>query len=133
MKKLKELINQYQVKTRPATQEAINELQSRVGFSLNEEYVGYLKEFGVIVYGANEVYGLGVPEDYYLNVNNAWEDLSQDKSYPAHSLPLLDIGDGHYYLYDNEEAKVMQWATPNGGLVRVLDEGLEKFLISHIL
>lgn len=132
MKKLKALISQTQAKTRPATQEEISELQSKVGFSLSEEYKNYLKEFGVIVYGSNETYGLGMPGDYYLNVQNAWKDLSQDDSYPDYSLPLLDIGDGHYYLYNNKTAKVMQWATPNGGLVSALDESLEEFFIKYV-
>jgi hypothetical protein len=35
-------------------------------------------------------------------------------------------------LYDNQSHKVLVWATPNGGVVRVVEEGLEAFLIKHV-
>jgi hypothetical protein len=44
-------------------------------------------------------------------------------------VPLYDIGDGHYYLYDNNSGRVVQWAMPNGGIARVVDQALEPFLI----
>ncbi|KPB95086.1 Uncharacterized protein AC502_2583 [Pseudomonas syringae pv. maculicola] len=88
--------------------------------------------FGVIVYDAYETYGLGVPDDYFLNVFAAFSELSRDPDYPKNTVPLLDIGDGHYYVYDNQSQKVLVWATPNGGIVRTIDEHLESFLIKHV-
>jgi len=132
MKTLEKLVTEHQANTRPATSASIDALQERLGFALSPEYKSFLSTFGVIAFDAYETYGLGVPDDYYLNALNSFKDLSADPSYPQNALPLLEIGDGQYYLYDNKSQQVLLWATPNGGVIRVLDEGLEQFLIKHI-
>jgi len=128
MKELKTLAERHGATTRPATMDGVHALEGRLGFALSPEYTDFLTTFGVIVHGAFETYGLGVPDDYYLNVGTSYADLSSDPTYPRTALPLLDMGDGHYYLYDNATRKIVLWATPNGGIVRELDEGLEAFL-----
>lgn len=132
MEKLKALVDEHQVRTRPVNQESITKLQEKVGFTLSVKYRDYLESFGVIVYESHETYGLGVPEDYYLNVFNSWKELSKDPTYPPESLPLLDIGDGQYYLYDNQTGSIVQWATPNGGVVKFIDQDIESFLVEKL-
>lgn len=132
MNKLAQLVTQHQAKTRPVNAENIQTLEQKLGFQLSVDYKNFLSSFGIIVFDSNETYGLGVPEDYYLNVFNIYSDLHQDKSFPAFAVPLLEIGDGQYYLYDNESHKILVWATPNGGIVRVIDEALETFLIKQL-
>jgi len=132
MKTLQQLVDRHQANTRPADATSIQSLEHRLGFALSDEYQQYLSLFGVIVFDAYETYGLGVPDDYFLNVFAAFSDLSRDPNYPENAVPLLDIGDGQYYLYDNQSRKVLVWATPNGGIVRVVGEGLETFLIKHV-
>ncbi len=132
MKKLEQLVQEQQAMTLPAQQASITALQADLGFPLSSEYQEYLLLFGVIAHGAYETYGLGVPDDYFLHVLNAYKDLGSDANYPAHSVPLLEVGDGQYYLYDNSSQQVILWATPNGGVVRVLDDSLEQFLIKQI-
>lgn len=127
----KEVLAQQAI-TRPAESASIEALQASLGFPLSTEYREYLSRFGVIAHDAYETYGLGVPEDYFLHVSNAYKDLSSDPSYPANTVPLLELGDGQYYLYDNQNQQVVLWATPNGGLVRTLDQGLEDFLVHQI-
>lgn len=118
--------------TRPASDADIDQLQTALGFDLTPTYRGYLQRFGVIVAGSAEVYGLGVPEDYYLNVRKAYADLARDAAYPLAAVPLLDDGDGRFYLYDNASDSVLLWATPNGGIVRRLEERLPTFLSGHL-
>lgn len=132
MKKLEKQVQKQQAMTMPAKQALIDALQSNLGFPLSSEYQDFLSCFGVIAHGAYETYGLGVPDDYFLNVLNAYKDLSADISYPDTAVPLLELGDGQYYLYRNQDQKVLLWATPNGGLARVLNEDLETFLLKHI-
>lgn len=132
MNQLKALADQCQATTRPADDAGIELLGKQLGFRLADEYVDYLSSCGVIVHGAVETYGLGVPQDYYLNVQRMYADLSRDPSYPRTAVPLLDVGDGQYYLYDNSTRRVLLWATPNGGVVRTLTEGLEVFLIKQV-
>ena len=132
MKNLNILVKHHQATTRPASESSIQELEKNLGFHLADEYKDFLSAFGVIVYGAHETYGLGVPNDYYLNINNIYADLSQDPTYPKTAVPLLELGDGQYYLYDNSSAHILLWATPNGGVVKQLDSGLESFVIQYV-
>lgn len=132
MKDIERLVASAHAKTRPADATSIALLEKRLGFSLSDEYREYLSAFGVIVHGAHELYGLGVPDDYYLNVFKAYADLSRDPAYPARNVPLMEIGDGQYYLYDNGAAQVVQWATPNGGVVKVVGAGLESFIAQYV-
>lgn len=131
MKKLKQLVENHKAKTRPADAESIKVLEKKLGFSLSTEYKNFLSLFGVIVFESNETYGLGVPDDYYLNVMSGFSDLSRDPSYPQKAIPLLEVGDGQYYLYDNKNKQVLLWATPHGGVVKILKESLEPFLIKQ--
>ncbi|TQK03443.1 SMI1/KNR4 family protein [Herbaspirillum sp. SJZ107] len=132
MEKLKELVERKGAKTRPANAGSIQALEAKLGFGLSQEYKLYLSTFGVIVHGASEIYGLGVPDNYYLNVGNAHADLSRDPAYPANAVPVIDVGDGQYYLYDNQAQQIILWATPNGGIVRKLDASFESFLIDQL-
>jgi hypothetical protein len=132
MQKLVQLVACAHARTRPADGASIAALEQRLGFVLSSDYRDYLATFGVIIHGANEVYGLGVPDDYYLNVLNAYADLSRDPTWPANAVPLMDVGDGHYYVYDNAAQRIVLWATPNGGIVKTVDESLEPFLIDHL-
>lgn len=132
MKTLEQRVQEQQVITRPADPASIDALQVNLGFTLSAEYREYLSRFGVIAHDAYETYGLGVPDDYYLNVLHAYKDLAADASYPANAVPLLELGDGQYYLYNNYTQQIVLWATPNGGVVQVLDESLETFLSDHI-
>ncbi len=129
MKKLMELVVSKGAKIQPASSKDVNSLEENLGFVLSDEYKDFLSTFGIIVYKSNEVYGLGVPDDYYLNVKNKYDDLRQDAAYPKGAVPLLEVGDGQYYLYDNKTYTILLWATPHGGIVRTIGEGLEDFLI----
>lgn len=132
MKQLKAAVLSHCADIRPASASDIEELKNSLGFSLSNEYLEYLTEFGVIAYEAYETYGLGIPKNSFLHVFNAYQDLSKDKTYPSKSVPILELGDGHYFLYDNLNCKVILWATPNGGVVRELGENLEYFLLKKI-
>ncbi|WZB76476.1 SMI1/KNR4 family protein [Achromobacter insuavis] len=118
MNQLTALVERNHAIIRPARDEDIQQLGESLGFALADEYVDYLSEFGVIVFGATETYGLGVPQDYYLNVRNMYADLSRDATYPRLAVPLVDAGDGRYYLYDNGSRQVLLWATPKGASSR---------------
>lgn len=126
-------LNASQATTRPVPSEMIIQAEQQLGLDFGATYREYLRRFGVIVHGSTEVYGLGVPEDYYLNVLVAYDDLAQDASYPLGALPLVDEGDGHYYLYDTTAKDIVLWAMPNGGIVRRVSETLDAFLLKRLV
>jgi len=132
MKKLEDQVVLHRANTRAVDASNIQSLEQKLGFALSDEYKEYLSKFGFIIFDAYETYGLGIPDEYYLNVLAAFSDLSRDPNYPKNTVPLLEIGDGQYYLYDNNARKVLVWATPNGGIVRALEDGLEAFLVKHL-
>lgn len=132
MDNLLKIVTENDVIIRPVGSEEIERLKKELGFNLSSEYEAYLKNFGIIIFEAWETYGLGVKDDSYLNVLNIYQDLSSDEEYPNNTLPLMEIGDGSYYLYDNANEMVLLWSTPNGGIVRTLDENLEEFFIKHV-
>lgn len=132
MKNLKELVIKNEALILPAKQENIDALQQELGFLLSDDYCEYLSEFGVISHGAFETYGLGVKDSSHLHALNIYKDLSADKSYPSNTVPILEVGDGQYYLYDNITEKVLLWATPNGGVVSTIEQSLESFITTKI-
>jgi len=129
---LEAALNAGQATTRPVAPEVIAQAEQQLGLDFGPTYREYLHRFGVIVHGSTEVYGLGVPDDYYLNMLATYNDLAQDASYPLGALPLLDEGDGHYHLYDTTTNDIVLWATPNGGIVRRVSESLDAFLLNRI-
>lgn len=131
-KALHDIVQESHADTRPASDADIDQLQTRLGFDLSPVYCSFLKHFGVIIAGSIEVYGLGVPDNYYLNVNQAYGDLARDAGYPLTAVPLIDAGDGRFYIYDNATNRVVLWAAPNGGIVRELAEPLPAFLAGYL-
>ena len=129
MKNLLNFIKKTDATTRPAEEKSIHTLEENLGFHLSTDYKDFLRIFGVISLDSYEIYGLGVPSESHLNVLNSYKDLSRDKKYPPNATPIFEIGDGHYYLYDNKSGNILLWATPNGGIIKVIDSNLEDFLI----
>lgn len=127
MNKLLELIEKHQADSLPATEEQIAKAESDLGFIFSDEYRAYLKSAGVISSGAVETYGLGVPDTSFLNIVNALGDFKAFKNFPPSLIPLSDIGDGHYYMYDNNTQTVMTIAFPGLGM-RAITKDLEQFL-----
>ena len=132
MKALEQQVKNHRAITRPVIQDEIDALQASLGFALSNDYCEYLNRFGIIAHDAYETYGLGVPATSHLNVLRMYKDLSADSSYPANSVPVLELGDGQYYLYDCQDKQIVLWATPNGGVVRTLKDDLEQFFLKHI-
>lgn len=132
MKNLELLIKNNHATTLPVSIDVVLDLEKKLGFSLTDDYKNFLINFGLISFESHETYGLGVKEDSYLNVFNIYKDLSNDKKYPPYAIPLMELGDGQYYLYDNQSSKILLWATPNGGTVRKIPGNLEDFFINHI-
>ena len=118
---------------KPATQAQIDQAEQQLGIQFSLEYQQYLSGCGVISLGSKEIYGLGVKDTSYLNLLTIVPDLRQYPGYPTQAVPLLEIGDGHYYLYDNYSQTVLTWALPNGGKPKEIAQSLEKFLLDQLV
>lgn len=113
----------------PVDQSNIAHAEHVLGIKFSDEYKSFLNTVGVVSFKDKEIFGLGVPDSSYLNIIKATTDLkSLDQSFPQNAIPLFDIGDGHYYLYDNIAEVIIVWATPNGGVVKTIAKPLENFL-----
>lgn len=128
MKKLEQQVAEHGADIRPAKENEISAAEQALRMHFSQEYKTYLSEFGLISSGATEVYGLGVPANSHLNILSAVEPLRDGKDYPQQAVPLCDIGDGYYYLYDNQQRKILTWSMING-VVETSGETLEAFLL----
>lgn len=115
---------------KPATDKEIEDTENTLDLIFCNEYKTYLSKIGVISYDIYEVYGLGISRESYLSLWTALPDFrQQNKDFDKDYIPLCDIGDGHYYIYDNKANNILLWASPNGGIVKTINQPLEKFLI----
>ncbi|ENE4829754.1 SMI1/KNR4 family protein [Klebsiella pneumoniae] len=128
MKKLAQQVAAQGADIRPVNEDEIITAEQTLGIQFSPEYKAYLSEFGLIAFGATEISGLGVPAMSHLNILSAIEPLREGKDYPPQAVPLCDIGDGYYYLYDNKQRKILTWSMING-VVDTSDEDLEAFLL----
>ena len=128
MNKLLKLIAENQADTLPATEERITQAESDLGITFTDEYQSYLKNVGVLSFGFVETYGLGVPDTSFLNIVNALSEFRAINNFPLSMVPIADIGDGHYYMYDNRTQNIVVVSLPGIG-IKIICSDLEAFLI----
>ena len=131
MKKLAQQVAAQGADIRPAKEDEITTAEQALQMQFSPEYKAYLSEFGLIALGATEINGLGVPVTSHLNILSAIQPLRDGKDYPEHAVPLCDIGDGYYYLYDNQQRKILTWSMISG-VVETSNESLEGFLLRTV-
>ena len=131
MKKLQQQVVAHNADIRPVNEQEINAAEQALQIRFTPEYKTYLSHFGLISCGATEMYGLGVPVSSHLNILSAIEPLRKGKDYPSQAVPLCDIGDGYYYLYDNQQHKILTWSMITG-VVESSGDTLEAFLLRTV-
>lgn len=131
MKKVGQQVAEHNADIRPASEQDIAAAEQALQITFSPEYKAYLSHFGLISHGATEIYGLGVPTTSHLNILTAIVPLRAGKEYPHHAVPLSDIGDGYYYLYDNQHSKIITWSMIRG-VIESSDESLETFLLKNV-
>ena len=112
----------------PATMSQIEQAEAQLDMVFSSEYKVYLQSFGVISYESQETFGLGVKDGSYLNIVTALKDFRDISGFPKALIPLAEIGDGHYYMYDNNRGKVVSIALPDLGIKDINDD-LQGFLL----
>ncbi|KFZ36846.1 hypothetical protein HR45_13655 [Shewanella mangrovi] len=129
MNKLLSLIKENDADTLPASDEQIARAELALGLTFSPEYRSYLQSMGVVSFGANETFGLGVKDTSFLNIVSALSDFRSFANFPHSLIPISDIGDGHYYMYDNANREVVTIAVPDMG-IKFVSDNLESFLIN---
>ncbi|ENU80994.1 hypothetical protein F975_00852 [Acinetobacter sp. ANC 3789] len=127
MNTLKEFIVSNSVDTINVSDEQIQATEKNLPFKFDSEYLNYLRTCGQLEYDYLEFYGLGVPANSHVNVGRAYQELSAISTYPDNSIPVLDLGDGHYALYNVQTKEVTEWSFD--GIVKILNTSLEKYLM----
>ena len=131
MNNLLALVKDHHADIIPASEEQIAHAESELGLTFTQEYRSYLRQFGVISFGPNEIYGLGVKETSFLNIISALTDFRSIENFPLSCIPISDIGDGHYYMYDNSTQNIVVVSLPGVGIKQV-SSNLESFLTELI-
>ena len=113
------------------TEEQITQAELDLGLTFTKEYRSYLLNIGVMSFGPVETYGLGVPETSFLNIKTALGELRAINNFPLSMIPIADIGDGYYYMYDNSTQNIVIISLPGVG-IKIICSDLETFLIDLI-
>lgn len=132
MNKLIEFTKSHDVLTRPATLTELTEAEKTLNMTFSAEYKQWLLNFGVFSYLSYEFFGLGVKETSWLNILRSTPELRQENSnFPASAVPLMDAGDGQFYLYDNDIGAILVWSSLAGVLEEISDS-LEGFILKQL-
>ena len=131
LKRLAAAVKDLEINARPVSTGEVEAFAKQAGVTLAPDYVEYLTQYGVISYGSLETYGLGVPETSHLNLITATKSLTSVKPLPPDCVPLNDIMDGYYYLYDNKHRVVVEWSAITGK-VKPTSGTLDSFLAERI-
>lgn len=130
MKNLKKYIELKSIHTIKVSDDEIHDAEKALKLKFDSEYLLYLKLCGQFEYEYLEFYGLGVPLQSYINVVNAYLELSSSNSYPKSAIPIIDMGDGHYAIYDIVTKNVVEWCAD--GIVKTLSHGLESYILQAL-
>lgn len=99
-----------------ASDDLIRKAEEALGFSLPEEYVSFLKQFGFLSIAGEEIFGLvngdftnsGIPDAIWISLKER-----EDSGMPEKYLIFGNTGHGGYYVLDlsvqNKMAPVIEW------------------------
>ncbi|KAB0625900.1 SMI1/KNR4 family protein [Acinetobacter gandensis] len=127
---LKDFIKSNAIDVISVSEEQILQAQQILKLDFDTDYLSYLQICGQLEFEYLEFYGLGVNPNSHLNVIKIYSLLKENDTYPKKALPLLDLGDGHYSIYDIETGSVLEWT--KDGLVGQLSQDLEQYLLNTL-
>jgi hypothetical protein len=87
------------VPLRPATQEAIVQMEQALGFEFDEQLREYLSVLGAVSYGAFEMTGIGYSDSSYRNMVGETLRLRRRREIPARAVVLEHWGEDCYFIY----------------------------------
>ena len=130
MNTLKNFIESNAIDVISVSEDEILQAQQILKLQFDTDYLSYLQICGQLEFEYLEFYGLGVKPDSYLNLIQIYSLLKENVTYPQKALPLLDLGDGHYSIYDLETGHVLEWT--KDGVVSKLSQTLEQYLLDTL-
>lgn len=108
------------------TDESISDVEDKLGFKFDSNYLEYLKKFGLICFKSMEVFGIGVKESSYLSVlKNTLEVRKEEKNFPDNSVLLEYIGESNYVIYTMNKG-VYQYSSNS---LSPIKDKLEEYLL----
>lgn len=106
--------------------DSISNVEDKLGFKFDTDYIEYLKKFGLISFESMEVFGIGVKENSYLNVlRNTLDVKNEEKNFPDNSVVLEYIGEKNYVIYTMNKG-VYQYSSNSLSLIK---DNLEEYLL----
>ncbi|MCG3717756.1 SMI1/KNR4 family protein [Aliarcobacter butzleri] len=108
------------------TDKSISDVEDKLGFKFDSDYLEYLKRFGLICFESMEVFGIGVKENSHLNVlKNTLEIRKEEKNFPDNSVLLEYIGESNYVIYTMNKG-VYQYSSNSLSLIK---DNLEEYFL----
>lgn len=120
----------------PVSVQAIDRAQAELGVQFPIEYRGFLKEFGAVLAGGIEIYGLPDPErndpplwQCVVSVTRQLRDWGQAGADRAALVPISDDGTGvYFYLETAVSPETEIWAI-GPGVEKVVSSSLYDFFV----
>jgi hypothetical protein len=123
--KIKELINNSSkaIYAKPVNVAEIRIQESKLGLQFGSQYLDFLKEYGCLVVGPNEIYGICGKNDAVPSAVHATLSVRKDKNFPKNLLVIAEDGKGVSFCVDSKDAIF----TFERGTITALNENFEEF------
>lgn len=82
----------------------IKSLEAKLGVAFGPEFKLFLKEYGCLVVGPNEIYGICGNNKAIPSAIHATMSARKDKDFPENLIVIAEDGRGKYFCVDSKDA-----------------------------
>jgi hypothetical protein len=113
---------------KPVSAEEIKEKESQLGLLFGPQYAAFLKEYGCLIVGANEIYGICGSNTAIPSAIHATLSARRIKSFPMNLIVIAENGQGVLFCIDSHDA-VFRFER---GITAPLSKNFEEFAVDWL-
>jgi hypothetical protein len=113
---------------KPVDAAEIKNQESKLGLCFGSQYMDFLKEFGCLVVGPNEIYGICGKNNAIPSAIHATLSARKNKSFPGDLLVIAEDGRGKFICIDSNDAVF----SIEHGTMSSLNQSFEDFAIGWL-
>ena len=106
----------------------IKSQEAKLGVAFGPEYKAFLKAFGCLVVGPNEIYGICGKNNAIPSAIHATLSARKDKRFPTHLIVIAQDGRGQFLCIDSKDSVFCF----EHGTTTPLNQSFEEFAISWL-
>ena len=131
VQQLREMVKQYPGLIQPgvpASEDQIQAIETRLGLAFPDEYRQYLRSFGSLDIGGDELIGISRADD--LNVVHEYPRLVSNYKMPTDLIPIQS-GYGHSFTCLRGTDGCVVWWEPNAAALTAISDSLSDFILQR--